>query len=95
MGGRGERVGGHADIAESSVMMALHPDLVAEDEAVAGYLPQIREDVIDRIIRDGFASVTPTGILGDARGMSKEIGERCIDELADVMAAHFSGRAPG
>ena len=95
MGGLGERVGGHADIAESSVMLALHPDLVAEDEAVAGYLPQIREDVIERIIRDGFASVTPTGILGDARGMSKEIGQRCIDELADVMAAHFSGRAPG
>ena len=91
MSGFGDRVGGHADIAESSVMMALHPDLVAEDEAVAGYLPQISEDVIERIIRDGFASVTPTGILGDARGMSKEMGDRCIDALADVMAAHFSG----
>ncbi len=94
MCGLGKRVGGHADIAESSVMMALHPELVAEDEAVAGYLPQIREDVIERILRDGFASVTSSGILGDARGMSKDIGERCIDELADVIAAHFAGSTP-
>jgi hypothetical protein len=38
--------------------------------------------------------VTPTGILGDARGLRKDIGERCIDALADVMAAHFAEATP-
>jgi len=84
--GLGERVGGHADIAESSVMLALHPDLVREDLAVRGFIPELEDDVIGRIIRDGFKSVTPTGILGDARGMTREVGERCIKELADLMA---------
>jgi creatinine amidohydrolase len=87
----GNRVGGHADIAESSIMLELHPDLVLEDQAAEGYVPDLRDDVIERIIRDGFASVTPNGILGDARGMTPEIGLRCITELADVMAAHFAG----
>lgn len=91
--GLGERVGGHADIAESSIMLALHPDLVREDLAVEGFLPALEDEVIDRIIRDGFKSVTPTGVLGDARGMSRKIGERCIDELADLMAEAFRAAA--
>jgi creatinine amidohydrolase/Fe(II)-dependent formamide hydrolase-like protein len=33
--------------------------------------------------------VTPNGILGDARGMSAEIGQRCIDELVKVLVAYF------
>lgn len=87
--GLGERVGGHADIAESSVMLVLHPDLVRSELAERGYLPQMDEDVIDRIIEEGFDSVTPNGILGDARGLSESIGTRCIADLADLVAASF------
>jgi creatinine amidohydrolase len=87
--GLGERVGGHADIAESSVMLSLHPDLVRSELAERGYLPEMDEDVIDRIIEEGFDSVTPNGILGDARGLSEPIGTRCIAELADLVAASF------
>ncbi|NIM50800.1 MAG: creatininase family protein [Gemmatimonadales bacterium] len=87
--GHGERVGGHADIAESSVMLCLHPDLVREEAAEAGYLTELSDDVIDRIIRDGLKSVTPNGILGDARGMSQRIGARCIEVMADLMAEFF------
>ena len=87
--GLGDRVGGHADIAESSVMLRLHPELVEQAHAEAGYAPEITEDVIGRIIREGFKSVTANGILGDARGMSERIGERCIAEVADLLARHF------
>jgi creatinine amidohydrolase len=34
--GLGDRVGGHADIAESSIMLALHPHLVRGAEATPG-----------------------------------------------------------
>ena len=88
--GLGERVGGHADIAESSIMLSLHPDLVSVSQAQEGYLPQVDEAVIERIIREGFHTVTPSGILGDARGMTEAIGERCIAEVADVVADYFS-----
>jgi len=84
-----DRVGGHADIAESSIMLALHPMLVHEDRAEEGFRPAIDDAVIARIIRDGFRSVTPNGILGDARGMSAEIGDRCISGAADHLADFF------
>lgn len=88
--GLGSRVGGHADIAETSIMMHLHPTLVREDRFAEGFHPELQEDVIARILRDGFKSVTPNGILGDARGASAEIGERCIHDLAPIIARFFS-----
>ena len=87
--GLGDRVGGHADIAESSVIMSLTPDLVRPERAARGYMPETDEAVIDRIIADGLESVTSNGILGDARGMSAELGERCITALADTLAEYF------
>ena len=72
------RVGGHADIAESSEMLCIRPDLVRKDLAEQGCLADFDDALSDRIFRDGFRSVTPNGILGDAHGMSREIGERCI-----------------
>ena len=92
--GMADRVGGHADIAESSVMLCLHPDLVREDLAESGNLAQVTDTVIWQIMRDGMDSVTPNGILGDARGMTRDIGERCIAALADVMAGYFRDSAP-
>jgi creatinine amidohydrolase len=89
--GVGDRVGGHADIAESSIMLCLHPDLVREDLAEPGFLPELTDEMIQRIIDDGMQSVTPNGILGDARGMSAEIGEKCIAAMADLMAEFFKG----
>ena len=88
--GYGARVGGHADIAESSLMLYLHPDLVREEDATAGYLPELTNEVIGRIINEGLRSVTENGILGDARGMSPEIGGKCIAALAEVMAQYFN-----
>jgi creatinine amidohydrolase len=88
-GGPSENVGGHADVAESSLMLHMHPDLVRRDLATAGYRPDGSKDEFRRLISGGFRDVTPNGILGDARGMSRAIGERCLHDLANVVAAHF------
>jgi creatinine amidohydrolase len=97
--GLGARVGGHADIAETSVMLALHRDLVRQDLAVAGYLPGAdsgdRAELVGRIIAEGFDTVTPTGILGDARGATAELGEALIAALADVVIRRFSNEHRG
>jgi creatinine amidohydrolase len=87
--GLGSRVGGHADIAETSIMLALHPDLVRTELAEAGFQAEITEPVLARIIKDGFKSVTPNGIIGDARGASAAIGERCIAVMVDRIAGYF------
>ena len=91
-----ERVGGHADIAESSEMLCIRPDLVRTELAVPGFVSAFDDDVAVRIFRDGFRSVTPNGVLGDARGMSREIGERCIARAASGIAAALrASRPPG
>jgi creatinine amidohydrolase len=88
-GGPAEHVGGHADIAESSLMLLMHPELVKEEEATAGYQPDGSREEFERLIGAGFRRATPTGILGDARGMSRAIGRRCLDDLADAVARYF------
>ena len=85
------RVGGHADIAESSEMLCIRPDLVHEDRAEEGLVAHFDDALAERIFRDGFRSVTPNGILGDARGMSKAIGERCIRNAAEGIASDLMG----
>jgi creatinine amidohydrolase len=84
--GLGDRVGGHADIAESSLMLCLHPELVDLEAADVGFTSQLTEDLVERIMSEGMKSVTPNGILGDARGMSRQIGERLIEATADMIA---------
>jgi len=90
--GLGARVGGHADVAETSVLLALDPVLVRQELAVEGFRPDPAEEeaLVARIIADGFDTVTPTGILGDARGATPELGERLIEVLADSVARTFS-----
>ena len=80
--GMGERVGGHADIAETSFMLHLHPQLVRMDLAEAGFMGHFSEEVIREMIEKGFKSVTPNGILGDAHGADPELGAQLIDALA-------------
>jgi creatinine amidohydrolase len=82
-----ERVGGHADLAETSEMLCIRPDLVRADRAERGHVQAFDRDLMDRIFRDGFRAVTPNGILGDARGASVEIGEACIARAAEGIAS--------
>ena len=88
--GMGDRVGGHADLAETSIMLSLHPELVRQDLAEVGYQAQLAKEDVVRIIRDGLDSVTPNGILGDARGATAELGNRLVGALADEIAGFFS-----
>jgi len=80
-------VGGHADLAETSEMLCIRPDLVRSHLAECGHMQDFDQALMDRIFGDGFRSVTPNGILGDARKSTKEIGEACIRRAADGMAA--------
>ena len=91
--GLGHRVGGHADIAESSEMLVIRPDLVQASGAVEGYTEGTDGELLERIFRDGFRSVTPNGVLGDARGLSVEIGERCLAMVADAVVEALQAKA--
>ncbi len=70
----------HAGRTETSVMLALAPDLVridlAEPGAVEGW-PALR----DRVLAGGVASVSPNGVLGDPTGATAAEGRGLLDDL--------------
>jgi creatinine amidohydrolase len=88
--GLGERVGGHADIAETALVLKLRPELVREERAEEGFTGTVDEELLERGFRDGFDTISPNGILGDARGGSAELGERILEEEAAFLAEHFA-----
>ena len=73
-------------------MLYLHAELVKEHDAQKGFTSELDETAIQKIINDGLHTVTPNGILGDARGMSKKIGRDCLATLADFVADYFRER---
>lgn len=81
-----ERVGGHADIAETAEILCIRPDLVREARAPRGHVQEFDEALMERIFREGFRAVTPNGVLGDARGATEAIGVSCIERAADGIA---------
>jgi mycofactocin system creatininase family protein len=72
----------HAGRVETSLMLALAPDSVRLDLAVAGPLP-----TNDELVEHGVRSLSPTGVLGDPAGASAEEGRRLFATLADDLGA--------
>jgi creatinine amidohydrolase len=92
-GGDPESVGGHADIAETSLMIHLHPDSVRHGQLVAGHVGFMTTEQLNLMWRDGVASISRNGVLGDARGSSREIGETCLHATARLLAAAFAAES--
>ena len=87
--GQGGKIGGHADLGETSLMLSLHPDLVRSDLAEAGYQAPLSDDLVARVMRDGIGAVSSNGILGDARGATPALGGRLMAAVADHVADVF------
>ena len=78
------QAGVHSGFAETSMMLAIHPELVDMDRAEEGradeafYHPnQIKYSQIESFVY-GVRSQSPNGILGDARGARAEAGRRLL-----------------
>lgn len=93
--GMGDRVGGHADIAESSEFLHLHPALVRVGREEKGSVLDLDESVLEQIFEKGFRAITSNGILGDARGMDPGLGEKLLDATARTISEFFQGRDDG
>jgi creatinine amidohydrolase len=88
--GLGERVGGHADVAESSEMLYLRPEFVHPEWVEEGTLHQIEdEEDLARVFSSDFRSLTSNGVLGDPRGMRADLGARLLDATAQLIARTF------
>ena len=67
----------HAGRTETSLMMALHPDVVRTGAARPGYVGSL-SDVLGELRRSGVRAVSPTGVLGDPEGASAADGEQVL-----------------
>ena len=81
--GLGAHVGGHADIAEGAIMMAVHADRLRPERVEPGRVGPLDESVTAALFAEGMAAVSPNGILGDPTGMNAKLGRRLIDALAE------------
>lgn len=87
-GGPAANVGGHADVAESSMILALAPELVRPERAEPGYLGELSE-VLPTLNERGFSAVTANGVLGNPAGMSAALGELLLDGISSRLADFF------
>jgi creatinine amidohydrolase len=80
----------HANIGETSAVMAVRPELVKLDRAVEGWppFPELRGPAMPTIFAffETSAGSTfralPHGVWGDPRGSSVELGERFYEQIA-------------
>jgi creatinine amidohydrolase len=89
-GGDPDGVGGHADVAESSVYSHLRPGAVRTDQLARGYTGPVDDDVLQRLFTGGIRALSDTGVMGDPHGFSDAIGELCVQRVADLIAASFT-----
>jgi creatinine amidohydrolase len=91
-GGPSDHVGGHADVAESSVYSYLRPGEVRTGRLARGYTGPVDDAVLQRMFTGGVEAISDNGVMGDPHGLSGPIGELCVRRVADMIADHFRQR---
>jgi len=77
----------HAGHAETSMMLAISPELVRMEDADAGRMEPLAE-LIDELRRDGMGAVSSNGVLGDPRMATASHGRSLLTRLSiDLLAA--------
>lgn len=86
-----EQAGGHAGEHETSLMLAVRPDLVAMAEAQPGYVGD-QLGVAPIVFEQGFRAVTENGVLGDPRPASAASGEDYLTAMTDLLVKVITAR---
>jgi creatinine amidohydrolase/Fe(II)-dependent formamide hydrolase-like protein len=74
----------HAGEWETSLMLAIHPELVAMDNAEAGFTGDLQE-AVESMFAGGVASISENGAIGDPRSSSAERGERYWASIVELV----------
>ncbi|MDO8615849.1 MAG: creatininase family protein [Dehalococcoidia bacterium] len=78
--------GVHAGEWETSMVLALRPELVHMDRGEAGYVGDLMAGV-QRFFQEGVHTISENGVFGDPRRASEAAGRQYIDHIVDVIAA--------
>jgi creatinine amidohydrolase len=85
-----EVIGPHAGEAETSIVLALRPDLVQMAHAEAGYVGNI-EAAREKIFRQGLSvqAIVASGVLGDPSRADAARGSEYLDATVNLLVMHF------
>jgi creatinine amidohydrolase len=83
----------HAGEWETSMMLAIHPELVRMESAERGFTGDLQE-AIGSMFTGGVASISENGTIGDPAGSSAEHGERYWSAVVDLVLAQLREDAP-
>jgi mycofactocin precursor peptide peptidase len=82
----------HAGRVETSLMMAIAPELVGDERPVGATDPL--ENLLPALREHGVRAISPNGVLGDARGASAQEGRRLLEELVADLGAFLDASRP-
>lgn len=86
-----ESGGWHAGASETSVMLALHPELVRMEHARAGFTERDYAREVPATLTAGYRHLSEIGVMGDPTVATAEMGEAILDALVaayvDVLTA--------
>jgi creatinine amidohydrolase len=83
---------GHAGHTETSLLLALTPEDVQLERAVAGATAPLAE-LADTLRADGVRAVSPNGVLGDPAGATAAGGAAMLAELVDDLVGRVDAVA--
>ena len=82
----------HADVTETSVVLARHGALVHPEPWECGAMGHINTNAL---FAHGLKAISENGIVGDPRGASVALGEAVVEALAQHLAAWARGAQGG
>jgi mycofactocin system creatininase family protein len=88
-----DRGDAHAGRTETSIMLALAPNLVRHDALEPGNTTPLAE-LLPTLRSDGVAAVSPNGVLGDPRGATAAEGARLLTELTERLRTGLARWTP-
>jgi len=74
----------HAGEWETSLMLAIHPELVSMESAEAGFTGDLQE-AISSMFAGGVASISENGAIGDPGSSTAEHGRRYWDAIVELV----------
>jgi creatinine amidohydrolase len=83
----------HAGRIETSMMLAVQPDLVRLDRAARGNTESLTE-LLPQLRAAGVRSVSPSGVLGNPEGASAAEGDALLDQAAAQLIADVARWRP-
>ena len=84
----------HAGRGETSIILHLHPEVVRVEKVTPGVTTPWSE-IGPTAVREGFAAVTPNGVLGDPTRASAADGARLFADLVERVTAEAAAVTTG